>query len=443
MSCSPPVHALARRITKLVRGRAVWYFAGETAGRGILFVFLIAVSRLVTVRDYAYINLFVTLANIAAIIVGLGLPNAVVRYFFSDLSFPAVLGTQAALIVIAGAATAVGVGLTLPYVSAFLALPPMLVALAVGAGIAIAFRQGWLASLRAMGRSRVYALSQVSEPSLTVLVVGLAALAGMQLAYGFVVLAYTLSVGLVAATAVIVWRVQVGMSFRRTVAIELLGFSWPLILHALANYALNTIDQVIINQLSGPTAAGIYAFAYRFGMAMVILSSAFSAIWMPTFLDRIRTRGGEESLHAMAGRAVLIFVAAEGALSILLPPIAGVLGGSEYRAAIAFIPIILYGYLWFVLYTIAVGYALHEKRTGRIAVATGFAGVLNVSLNYILVPAVGIGGAAVATVLSYMGLFGVQAWNAHSLGSRMPFVRFGTYAMIVGILPIAGYLWWR
>ena len=48
---------------------------------------------------------------------------------------------------------------------------------------------------------------------------------------------------------------------------------------------LATYDQIILNQLAGPAATGGYAFAYRFGMSMVILFTAFSSAWIPDFLD--------------------------------------------------------------------------------------------------------------------------------------------------------------
>jgi O-antigen/teichoic acid export membrane protein len=324
----------------------------------------------------------------------------------------------------------------------FLDVPPGFAMGLLIAGPAIALRQSWLASLRARGMARMYAASQVLEPLLDALLIGVLLWTSVNLAYDGVAAAYTTGVTVVAATAVLAWRLTPGFRVSARTAIILLSFSWPLILHALANYALNTYDQVIINQLLGVSSAGAYAFAYRFGMAMVILSAAFSALWMPTYLDRIRSPEAHAQLRHLAQRSFSLIALGAVVLMLALPVIALLVGGAAYRANLGLIPIIVYGYLWFVLYTFVVGHSMHEKRTRRIAVATLIAGGLNIALNYVAIPLLGITGAAAATVVSYSALFGLQLAMAPQAATVLGLGRLAAATACLAPIALAVFVFW-
>lgn len=422
------------------RGPLVWYLTGEGVGKGILFLLLILVASVLPTGDYAYINIFITLANIAAILVGVGLPNAVVRFYFADSDFRAVLGTQLGVVAMSGAIFGI-VGVAFRNeLALFIGVPSFVVLAACVVAPAIAIRQSWLASLRARRLARGYAITQLLEPlMICAIIVSLFSVVPGD--FRLVVVAYAVSVSLVAMAAIALWHRRPGLRFSWPLSVALLGFSLPLILHGLANYALNTYDQIVINQLLGSSQAGIYAYSYRFAMAMVVVSSAFSAMWIPAFLDRMRNPDRHQELNRLAWRAFLAASGVAFALMVVLPPVASLLGGPRFSQAVPLIPLILYGYVWFMLYTLVLGYAMHAKRTLWIAGGTFTALVLNIALNYALVPRIGIAGAALATVVSYGALFAFQATVAWRVGAILPVVRMSAVAL--ALLPVvAGLMVW-
>lgn len=433
-------HRLVELLGATRRGPLLWYLTGEGVGKGILFLLLIVIASILPTTDYAYINIFISIANIAAIAVGLGLPNAVVRFYFSESDFRATLGTQLAVVATMGAILMIAGVMFRNQLASFLGVPTFVVLAACAVAPAIAIRQSWLASLRARRLARAYAATQLAEPLMICAIIVLL-ISAVPSDFRLVVTAYAVSVSLVALAGIALWRRHPGLRFSATALIALLSFSAPLILHGLANYALNTYDQIVINQLLGGEPAGIYAYSYRFAMAMVVVSSAFSAMWMPAFLDRIRTPERHVEINRLAWRAFLSASALAIALMVTLPAVAGLMGGERYSQAVPLIPMILYGYVWFVLYTLVVGYALHANRTPWIAAGTFIALALNVALNYALIPRIGIAGAALATTASYGALFVIQASVAWRFGAILPVVRMAMVA--VGMLPaVAGLTLW-
>ena len=65
------------------------------------------------------------------------------------------------------------------------------------------------------------------------------------------------------------------------------------------------------------------------------------------------------------------------------------------------------------LYSFPVNYEFYHKKSIHIAIGTSVAAVINCILNYILIPKMGMAGAAVATLISY-----VMLWIFHHLVSK-------------------------
>src|SRR5690606_6655597 len=130
---------------------------------------------------------------------------------------------------------------------------------------------------------------------------------------------YSGATALLAVGAGIRWSDSPGLKFDQSLVGPLVRFSLPLMLHGFAMIGLNTAAQLVINHRAGETATGLFAFAYRFGMAMFITSTAFSATWMPAFLDLVRTPDGRGRLDAMAQRYMNGMVAIAVVLMAVLP----------------------------------------------------------------------------------------------------------------------------
>ena len=157
-----------------------------------------------------------------------------------------------------------------------------------------------------------------------------------------------------------------------------------------------------------PTCNKNYTAAYNLSdtlqkFLMMPIALAVQPMYMRLWADH-----GEEATKAFLGKAGAFFalVATPAVFGVIAvrAPLLTLLAGEAYSDGIDVIPLAFGGYVIYGSYTVlAAGLFIH-RRTGRLAIATACACVVNLGLNRVLIPRMGIVGAAIATAISYIGL---------------------------------------
>lgn len=415
------------------------YLLGEGFGKGVVYLLLIAVAPLVGVRDFGHFNLYLSLLTLATALVGLGLPDAVLRLYHDDRDLRRTLGTVVALVAAASVLLAAAAWGLRGAAVEWLALPLGVWLGAAASAPPSALRQVWLAALRTRQRSAAYAAVRVAEPLAFALGVALCWWFG-RLDHGGLIVAYLAAAGLVAGAGLALALARPGLRPAPARVRPYLAFSLPLVPHALAMGGLASFDQIVIQQQLGGEANGLYAFAYRFGMAMFLCAFALGAAWSPLVLERLAA-GDESELAPLARRSVDLATAVAVLLCALLVPFASWFGGDAYRGGLVVLPWVVYGYLWMVLYTLAVVFLIDQRRSGAVAAASSAAFLFNAVANYLLVPRFGIVAAAATTVASYALLF---ALVVALLGARRRVLPFAALALrpLVALPLFVALAWW-
>ncbi len=187
---------------------------------------------------------------------------------------------------------------------------------------------------------------------------------------------------------------------------EMLRFGIPMMVgYELSGIVLAVGDRYVIEALIGPEPLGLYAAAYNMCeyVQLVFISSVGQAI-MPIYMKTWDENGREatsafidQSLrsYALFGVPVVAGVAAVG--SELLPALAS----SKYAAAGAVIPWVVAGMVVDGANAMVGAGLFIERRTRRIMAIIMSCAALNIGLNLVLVPRLGIVGSALATLVSY------------------------------------------
>ncbi len=191
--------------------------------------------------------------------------------------------------------------------------------------------------------------------------------------------------------------------FDKELASGLLNDSWPLILSGLVIAVYMYIDQIMITNMIGEAANGIYATAIKlceafYFIPMVLTSSLFPAIVNARETSRELYFSRLQKLYDLLAWiaiaiAVGVTITSEFVITLLYKP--------EFLPAADVLTI----YIWAGVATfLGVGssqYLITENFT-RISFYRTFIGmVANIILNFYMIPAYGINGAAVATLISY------------------------------------------
>lgn len=190
-------------------------------------------------------------------------------------------------------------------------------------------------------------------------------------------------------------------NFNKQTALALLKDSWPLFLSSIVISIYMKIDQIIINQLLGSKEVGQYAAAIRLSEAwyfipMVIASSLFPAIISAKKQSEELYNSRLQKLYdLMVWMSVIIALP----MTFLSNWIVRILYGSEYDEAGNVLMIHIWTGVFVFLGVAFSGYLTAENKTKKAFYRTLLGAVLNVILNYVLIPIYGICGSAIATLL--------------------------------------------
>lgn len=214
-----------------------------------------------------------------------------------------------------------------------------------------------------------------------------------------------------------------------------LVFSLPLMANEIAFSILANMDRVLLKHLTGDFAAvGIYAIGYGLAMHLnvfidVTLSEAFTPV-----VTRVYETGGGRAVRALKERVLLpmtyAVIAIVGLLLVAGPDLLVALSGPDKAASgevFVVVGITVSLYAWF-----AIGnYGLQLKeRTVLVLMLTLGAALLNIVMNFILVPRMGYIGAAWSTVIGYGALSAAQFATCPKGLAKLPDFRAVATALV-------------
>ncbi|QQG52618.1 MAG: flippase [Candidatus Falkowbacteria bacterium] len=179
--------------------------------------------------------------------------------------------------------------------------------------------------------------------------------------------------------------------------------SWPLMLSAIASFAYLRIDQVMIGKIMGETAVGIYAAAVKitevfYFLPIIICGSLFPAIVNARNADIRAYYRRLKNLYVLIG--VLGFLVALP-IMLLAAPVISFIFGSQYLAAVPILQIYIWSSVGLFLGAVVNNQLMAENRTRAVFAINFTAMAVNVVLNIILIPKIGLIGSALATLAAY------------------------------------------
>ena len=209
------------------------------------------------------------------------------------------------------------------------------------------------------------------------------------------------------------------LRIRKDVLRGILSYGLPFLPHQLAIFLLFGADRYFLQHMQPvgqqdydtTTEVGLYSYAYRIAMIMSLALEGASRAWTP-FLFSIMKREDARKIHALTARYMLmVFVSLAVFLVLFGRDLIVLLAMSrpDYWTAAAVVPWVVGGYLFLGVYQVFGAAVGIPKRTHLLLLFSGTGMVLNLILNWYLVPEYRMIGAAVATLISYavMGLLSV------------------------------------
>ena len=229
----------------------------------------------------------------------------------------------------------------------------------------------------------------------------------LKMGYGLLgVIAATLLVqGLIFLISLLTIISQIGFVIPRfTYMKDYLQFSLPLTPTALIRWVTESSDRYLVTYFLGLGSVGVYSAACSIGNLIQLLVSPLQLILLPEIsklfdenkIDKVRTYMSHSLRYFL-----LITIPAVFGISALAKPLLGVFTTQDFLSGWFVIPIIAFSGLLAGIFQIFVNIMFLVKETKSITYINIVAAASNVLLNLLLIPSIGIGGAALSTLISY------------------------------------------
>ena len=447
----PAPNMVSDEIKKLGR-HSSHYLAGLVAKLGLGFISLPIFTRVFSVADYGLIDLIGKVLLFMTALSKMGLQQSAMRFFdgkrfakdresaqryYSTMFFGSILTSVIVALCFIAASRLFLKSLIDAPLSAVIGVVSILIVLRAMQSMLWSF-------LRSEERTKAYNIAAVACRASTIAIVCLLLpwlgrtvrtyYSGAMAAEMAVVLVFTcwlLRRGILNPTRFDAGLLRAGLLF-----------GCPLILYEVSTIVLDAADRVLVRYYLGAEPLGIYSVAYGLASQLNdLLVFPLGLAIFPIYMRLWASEGREATtrflstcldlfLAVAAGVSAIAVVASRDGLVLLASP--------KYHGAERLIPLLVMGLLIYTTHIFLCAGLLIHKKTGTMAVLLLGSAAVNIGLNCMLLPRIGLEGAAIATLVSYAVCILLLGWtSARFLPLDVRFRAFATYLFAAALVAIA------
>ena len=401
--------SLAAQLRRLGRHSAV-YGLGGLVSRILATILLPLYTSYLPPDAFGQVEIITAATAVMAIVLQAGIASAFFRFYFDEKSVAGKLTVIRTSFWFTMAAATLGLVVGIVFASQIshllgLGNDPWLVrAGAVGLWAQTNYQQ--LTNLfRAEERSTAYAIASVANVLITVIAMVVFVAVFHWGAIGLVVGNFTGT--LLVYFALVLYRTeQLGLEFDVPLFRKMQHFGLPLVPAALALWVINFVDRQFVVWYHGLDEAGVYSAAVKIASVITFVIIAFRTAW-PAFAYSIEDDREARRTYAFVLTYLLAF---SSWIALLLGALAPwwtrlLTGSPAYQRAQEAVGILAFAGAVYAGYTVLAIGSGRARKTQLNWVVTGVGAAANIALNFWLIPAYGMVGAAISTLAAYVVLF--------------------------------------
>lgn len=394
-----------RNTKQTIIKNAVWLVTAQIIGRLFRASILIYAARALGAAEYGIFSYALGLATFFTIFADVGINSIMTReaskkpeqrsqYFSSGfwIKITLVLGTAALVVLIAP---------VFSRIEAAKALMPLIALLVIFDGV----------------RDFVTAFFRAEEKMEREALVSLITNTAIAIA-GFIILYYTqtakaltwsyvASAGAGTLAAVFILKqefIQITSNFRREFVKPMIRSALPIaVVGILGVFTLN-IDVIMLGWWRTPEEVGFYSAAQRIVVLLYMLPGILANTLFPQISKAVGEKNEEKSVrileYGLAGVFLMALPLVVGGF-IVGRPLIELVFGAEYLPAVPTFKALILTVLVIFPATLLPSYLLARNAHGKLAWGVGIGSAFDITLNALLIPRIGILGAALSTTLTH------------------------------------------
>lgn len=394
---------LGQQRNKYLLKNTVIFSIGNFGTKIISFFLVPLYTNILTTREYGTVDLIYTIGMVLVPLLTLNIGESIMRFALDkDADCDKIMSTGITILIFGAI---IGL-LILPIANLFESVSNYSIYIYLYT-LTLAFSQIFLCYLRGKEFLLKYSIGNIIQ-SLTIAIFNIIFLIGMKKGIEGYLMAYILAnvcTGLYGF-----WAGKVNLVIKKySIDIELsknmIKYSVVLIPNSFMWWIMNSSDRMMVSAMISVTSNGVYAVAYKIPTLLSTITTIFNQAWSYSAIREDESEDKEEYNNRVYDNLVTIVIVVATGLLMIMKPFLSVYVGKEYYAAWHYVPYLIVGFVFMTLGSfIATSYTVHKDSMGFLISGTVGA-IINLILNFILIPMMGVSGAAFATCISYFGVF--------------------------------------
>lgn len=181
---------------------------------------------------------------------------------------------------------------------------------------------------------------------------------------------------------------------------KVLRYSLPILPHNLSAWAMNLADRIILNTLSTLSLVGLFDIGSQLGKLINVITLGVNSAYSPWFFEQLKkSKDNRKIIANVTEKIVMLYTLVGITISWLSSELLVLISNESFHSAWKVVPFIGFAFVVNGFYYSFSNVFFLEK-TKYLPIITGTGAIINISLNFILIPMYGIMGAAYANVLS-------------------------------------------
>ena len=425
--------------------------AGTFASKVLVFLLMPLYTAVLSTAEFGVADILTQTANLLMPLAAVGICDAIFRFVLDTgngeddgmLARKGIFSSAVAVLLIGGAATLALVQL-LRFFSVFDGYVFLIAAYVICANLHLAAAN----FLRAIGKTTLFAVQGIINTALTI---GLNLL--FLLVFEMGTLGYVLSVVIsdLVMTAIIffvarLYKYLSPSSISKQTVRSMLKFSIPYIPTTIMWFVTSASDRYIVTAYRGSAENGLYAAAYKLPTILLLICGVFIEAWQFSVVKDADEKERADFFGDVFRNYMGVIFMGASALIAGSTVLTRLLLAESYYSSYRYVPVLVIAMTFSALVTFLGSVYFVEKKS-VMSMLTSMAGaVINIILNFMLIPTKGAMGAAVATAISYFAVYVIRVIDTRNyLKFNMHSVRVAINTAILiaqTVILIAGFKYW-
>ena len=211
------------------------------------------------------------------------------------------------------------------------------------------------------------------------------------------------------------WKHFDRASWNRDLLRTMLQYSVPLIPAQLLWLITNSSDTFMTTYIMGENYNGVLSAAYKIPNIVATVYLMFGQAWNMSAITENDSKDRDQFYEKVFDfNQSLIYILAGGCL-LIIQPLTNILIGAEFHDSIRYSPILIYSTVFSCFTTFMGSIYIATKKSKRSLFTSFISGAVNVGVNLLLIPRIGLYGPAISTVVAYLAVFVARVFDSRKL----------------------------